>query len=209
MDDRLCQGSDRALAAAAAAVPPQPLQVPHLDLGCLPSSLVELDAQQPRDLTRVSITCSSSTALSLPRLQRLVLPHLLQACEHQALLDPDVNMLAADTADSSSGCMDESDSSIELQRHQEAALLLSIVDGCPELKELELVQWQPCPAAVLAAVQHLRFLRLLSVVGPDSNVDELQRLVETARAQGNMRAVDLQLQELFLSRDRGPENRVA
>jgi len=87
------------------------------------------------------------------------------------------------------------DTSIQLQRHQEAALLLSIVDGCPELKELELVQWQPCPAAVLAAVQHLRFLRLLSVVGPDSNVDELQRQVEAVRVQGNMRAVDLQLQE--------------
>lgn len=172
-----------------------------MDLSCLPASLCELDAQQPRDLTRVSITCTStSRAVSLPRLQRLVLPHLLQVRQHPALLGS--GLLASHQTDSSSSCSDasEDDSRCALQSHYEALLLLSVICGCPELKELELVQWQPPREAVLAAAGHLRFLRLLSVVAPEGHegASELRQALTAVRAQRNLRPTDLQLQEALV-----------
>lgn len=189
--------------------------MPHLDLSFLPSSLVELDAQQPHDLTHVSITCRSSTGIDLPRLQRVVLPHLLQPTEQQPdgrqSVDPSSSsMLAAgrgNTSDMQSdgstqdahddnSCEDEG--SPELQSHYEAALLLSVAHGCPELKELELVQWQPPSAAVLAAVQELKRLKLLSVVEPEECAGRLLQQVQAVRTQHNLRAVDVQLAEPFV-----------
>lgn len=194
------------LCSALAAVT---VQVPHLDLTCLPSSLVELDAQQPRDLTRVSITCSHSRGINLPRLQRLVLPHLLQPTEQQpggsdagmpAAGDPsEPTSMAASGSSSSQGRPDsEADylstdgCDADLQQHWEAALLLSVVLGAPELKELELVQWCPPIACIAAAAGGLRWLRLLSVVAQD---EALPQAVAAARAPGQLGAVDLQLQE--------------
>jgi hypothetical protein len=188
-------------------------QVPHLDLSCLPSSLVELDAQQPHDLTRASITCCNSCGIVLPRLRRLVLPQLLQPNVQAGAnhMDDLTSMLAADQVAGSSGQSDGSngvsqgyrgsdsasndEGDVQLQRHYEAALLLSIAQGCPELKELELVQWQPPSIAVLAAVQGLKWLKMISVVGPEGCADQLQQQVHAVRAQHNLRPVDVDLAE--------------
>lgn len=187
-------------------------QVPHLDLSCLPSSLLELDAQQPHDLTRVSITCCNSRGIDLPRLRRMVLPQLLQpTVQPDAIMADLTSMLAADQAAGSSMQSDSSDGGsqgdyasgsesvdeggLQLQRHYEAALLLSVAQGCPELKELELVQWQPPSTAVLAAVQGLKWLKMLSVVGPEGCADQLQQQVQAVRAQHNLRPVDVDLAE--------------
>jgi hypothetical protein len=184
-----------------------------LDLSCLPSSLVELDAQQPHDLTRVSITCCNSCGIDLPRLRRLVLPQLLQpTVQPDAInMDDPTSMLAADQVAGSSMQSDGSDGGsqgncssgsasvdggdLQLQRHYEAVLLLSVAQGCPELKELELVQWQPPSIAVLAAAQGLQWLKMLSVVGPEGCADQLQQQVQVVRAQHNLRPVDIDLSE--------------
>lgn len=183
------------------------MQVPHLDLSCLPNSLVELDAQQPRDLTRVSITCCHSRGIHLPRLQRLVLPHLLQPTAQQLLADPS-GMLAADadgadsgmrsSGSSSSSSQGDSEEGPELQCHFEAVLLLSLAAGCPELRELELVQWQPPSVAVLAAVRELHRLKLLSVVAPEGCAGQLQQAVQSVRARHRLRPVELQLAEALV-----------
>lgn len=184
------------------------VQVPHLDLSCLPNSLVELDAQQPRDLTHVSITCCHSRGIHLPRLQRLVLPHLLQPTEQQLLADPSC-MLAADTDEADSGMrssggsssissQDDSEEGLELQCHFEAVLLLSLAAGCPELRELELVQWQPPSVAVLAAVRDLHRLKLLSVVAPEGCAGQLQQAVQSVRTRHRLRPVELQLAEALV-----------
>lgn len=183
------------------------MQVPHLDLSCLPSSLVELDAQQPRDLTRVSTTCYHSRGIHLPRLQRLVLPHLLQptASVEQLLADPS-GILAADADGAYSGMRSSGSSSSqgdskegpELQSHFEAVLLLSLAAGCPELRELELVQWQPPSVAVLAAVRELHRLKLLSVVAPEGCAGQLQQAVQSVRARHRLRPVELQLAEALV-----------
>lgn len=188
------------------------LQVPHLDLTCLPSSLVELDAQQPRDLTRVSITCSHNRGINLPRLQHLVLPHMLQPSQQPRMQDADAghvqNPLQQPASMASGNSSEDPISEVEsdsdggsdgaatdLQHHWEAAVLLSLALGAPELKELELVQWQPPSVSVLAAARSFPWLKLLSVVGPDGDCDELQASVSAARAQQGLRSVDVQLQE--------------
>jgi hypothetical protein len=185
-----------------------------LDLTCLPSSLVELDAQQPRDLTRVSITCSHIRGINLPRLQHLVLPHLLQPAQQPrmqgahagSLQDPleptsmasgnksrdDADTEADSDGDSGSG---SEGAAADLQHHWEAAVLLSLALGAPELKDLELVQWQPPSAYVVAAAQSFPWLKLLSVVGPDGACDELLASVSAARAQQGLRSFNVQLQE--------------
>jgi hypothetical protein len=202
------------------------LQVPHLDLACLPPSLTELDVQQPHDLTSVSITCSSSSSSKsgvwLPSLKRLVLPRTLQVSRTAAAaLDTQAsdiekagveqeNAAAADAAatgtdpvaaddnvpdasEDSSDRSEDDDTDVLLQLHQNAALLLELAVGCPELQELELVQWQLPPAAVLAAAQQLRYLKLLSLMQPDSKADEEVLQQQLAGVRGG--SVTLKLQE--------------
>jgi hypothetical protein len=190
------------------------LQVPHLDLACLPDSLTELDIQQPHDLTCVSITCSSnsssrvggstssSSEIWLPSLKRLVLPRMLQvnraaACTQCTFPDgQELDKAAADDSSKEDTTVDDSDEGDEdelMQLHYNAALLLDLAAACPELQELELVQWQLPPAAVLAAAQQLRHLKLLSLLQPGSKAEEeaLQQQLAGVRAAG----VQLRLQE--------------
>lgn len=234
------------------------LQVPHLDLACLPSSLMELNAQQPHDLTPVSITCSrgsshtgdsnkagssSSSGVWLPNMKRLVLPRTLQVVRFQKGADsatgegagmssaaatgdlsatrvvPDatlagdmtpgnmavesaegisVSEFSSDLADDVSSADTDGDQ-VQMQLHHTAAIMLQLTLGCPELRELGLVQWQLPAAAVLSAVQHWRYLRSLSIGQPDEQrvSDMLQAGVRIVR-DGN---VTLELQEqLILSR---------
>jgi hypothetical protein len=96
---------------------------------------------------------------------------------------------SADTADNDSG----SDSIV--QQHYEAQLMLCVIQGCPELKELELVQWQPPALVVWKAAQHLKSLKLLSLVDGDDLVESCQQQVADIRAQHGLKALDLQLQE--------------
>jgi hypothetical protein len=100
--------------------------------------------------------------------------------------------------DSSSSSLDDSEEGLELQCHYESALLLLLAAGCPELRELELVQWQPPTAAVLAAVRELRCLKLLSVVAPEGCAGQLQPAVQAVRARHSLRPVDLQLAEALV-----------
>jgi hypothetical protein len=207
------------------------LQVPHLDLACLPASLTELDVQQPHDLTTVSITCSSSSrgGVRLPSLKRLVLPRTVQVSRMAAAktngapsnaaeeggvqADDDAAATAtqqgASPADNgltgasedSSGCTDDDDERYckrdselaALQLHHHATLLLELAVGCPELQELELVQWQLPLAAVLAAARQLRYLKLLSLLRPGSKADEGVLQQQLAAAKGG--SVKLKLQE--------------
>jgi hypothetical protein len=74
-------------------------------------------------------------------------------------------------------------------------VLLSLALGAPELKEVELVQWQPASACVVAAAQSFPRLKLLSLVGPDGACDELRAAVSAVRVQQGLRSVDVQLQE--------------
>lgn len=147
--------------------------------------------------------------LNLPRLQRLVLPHLLQPDAPTAWLSGGGHGGCSDS-DSSSGDYDSCDSGSSQQKlrqqHYKAALLLAIVGGCPDIKELELVQWQPPRAAVLAAGGQLQFLRLLSVVdeatddggGGDAAADLRAQLAAVRTQRGIKLAVDLQLQEFLV-----------
>lgn len=93
------------------------LQVPHLDLACLPDSIIELDAQQPHNFTQVSITCcwattsnsggTSSGRFWLPNLRRLVLPRTLPITSIQQQTDSQAAPQAADndvTLATSGGC---------------------------------------------------------------------------------------------------------
>jgi hypothetical protein len=207
------------------------LQVPHLDLACLPPSLTELDVQQPHDLTRVSITCNSSSSrqsrVMLPSLKRLVLPRTLQVSRrtaaeaHDALASNiqevdaqagDVTAAAAasgtdpvpaddsvaDISEDSSDHSEDDDADVLLQLHHNAALLVELAVGCPELQELELVQWQLPPAAVLAAAQQLRYLKLLSLLQPDSKVGEQVLQQQLAGVRGGSLTLKLQ-EQLVLS----------
>jgi hypothetical protein len=205
------------------------LQVPHLDLACLPASLTELDVQQPHDLTSVSITCNSSSSnssqsrLRLPSLKRLVLPRTLQvswrtAAESHGMLVSaieEVDVQAEDAAAAATGpdpvaaddkashtsedgsAHSEDDGAYTLlQLHHNAALLLELAIGCPELQEIEFVQWQLPPAAVLAAAQQLGYLKLLSLLQPDSKADEEALQQQLAGVRGG--SVTLKLQEQLL-----------
>lgn len=208
------------------------MQVPHLDLACLPSSLVEFDAQQPHDLTPVSITCRgpssnlcTSNVVWLPNLKRLVLPSTLQVqpvpqiAAAAAAADPDsaidgaglpaqaaqarvesVSSASLAAASDSAECVSVSEFSEDwdgnssdgsdkahanslMQLHQNATLLLQLSLGCPELRQLELVQWQLPARAVLAAVQHMRYLKTVSIAPPDDDwaSDMLGQGVEAVR----------------------------
>lgn len=178
------------------------MQVPHVELSCLPPSLIELDAQQPHDLTAVSITCSGSRqsstgSLNLPNLKRLVLPRTLQVSEQQAvnamhlmtkedaaaaaepvtdnLDDQDVhgNEECVSVSEFSEGWSSHSSSSYDesadnlLQLHHNAVLLLNLSLGCFELRDLQLVQWQLPVPAVVAAAQHVRHLKVISIAQSD------------------------------------------
>jgi hypothetical protein len=83
----------------------------------------------------------------------------------------------------------------KVQQHYEAALLLAIVQGCPELRELEVPWWDPPRAAVVAAAQHLRLLKVLSVaMPPGDSWEDLEQRVVAVRAQAGLRPVDLHLE---------------
>lgn len=210
------------------------LQVPHLDLACLPRSLTELDAQQWHDLTTASVTAGGSSSGStvavggssagssskrdrvwLPSLRRLVLPRTLQVsrastiyactgpCAAESTAEANTAYEAAPPQFHASDDINSSDVDEQLeellQLHHHAALLSSLCAGCPELRELELVQWQLPVAAVIAAAKQWRHLRRLSFLQPESHT-EIEALHQGLASVGNG-ALQVQLQErLVLSR---------
>jgi hypothetical protein len=100
-----------------------------------------------------------------------------------------------DAADSDSGS-DYDDASVSVvQQHYEAALMLCVIQGCPELKELELVQWQPPAVVICKAAQHLRSLQVLSLVAGVEFTEDCQQQVAGLRAQHGLKPLDMQLQE--------------
>jgi hypothetical protein len=163
---------------------------------------------------------NSSSDVWLPNLKRLVLPRTLQIiraaawktrCAFSNDSEADNDLQAAGEAHSSnspaagdsSEASDASDDSDEddddlLQLHYNALLLLELAAGCPELHELQLVQWELPPAAVLAAARQLRYLKLLSLRQPGSKVEEEALLQQLAGVRGGSVRVRLQ-EQLVLS----------
>jgi hypothetical protein len=161
-----------------------PTQVPHIDLACLPSSLVELDAQQPHDAATCSITCDAR-GVCLPNLRLLVLPRpLVQGAA------------GGNDEDSDEETDSDSDEALAVRLHHEAGLLLAIVGGCAQLRELELMQWAPPPAALLAAATELADLRRLSCCAVDvESPDEVVRQCAAAREALRLRPCGVAVQE--------------
>jgi hypothetical protein len=144
------------------------MQVPQLDLSCLPSSLVELRVELGIAITLV--TCDNG--VNLPNLQVLTLPTMETVA---LLLQEDAESRAEAMAPARSIDSDGDDDDCRgarkeptklqvLRRHTQGALLLEIVCGCPALTELELVDWRPPAQAVLGALRGLRHLRRLKGV---------------------------------------------
>lgn len=68
------------------------------------------------------------------------------------------------------------------QQHLEAALLLTLVARCPEVREAELVQWQQLPeSTILAAARNLRQLKLLTM-----SADALLMMVDHFKGVGGI-----------------------
>eukprot|EP00775_Hariotina_reticulata_P010542 gene10542-10702_t len=184
------------------------LTVPHLDLACLPSSLVELDVQQRQDRPEVSptitggsgfvdgpgsshsYTCGSSSTGSgarvhLPRLKKLTLPRpLVVARRRLSTAEDTISCSAAVEDDDDGGGGGGSDGDkVEgmmdheiLWMHQSCLLLLALAAGCPELRSLDLLQWQLPTGIVLAAVNRLQYLSWLSLCQPDTVAGEELKL---------------------------------
>jgi hypothetical protein len=187
------------------------LRVPHLDLACLPSRLVELEMRPLDEMTEVSLTinggswrddgassshsymCKSSSSgssaqLHLPRLKELTLAHPLVLAKRTWSADTAFIMRAAAVADDGddggAGNGGEGRSQDILQMHHNSLLLLALAAGCPELRILDLVRWLLPTDIIVTAVRQLRHLSRLFMCPPDIVEEEQlkQQLATLVRA---------------------------